>query len=256
MVEQLYRTWRLFVVALWLLLGCLLALVLLRVDMDKGYSSFQLKFVRWWAAQLLAILGVRLSVHGVMQTSSVWVANHVSWLDIIVLMAVAPSRFLSKEEVAYWPLIGWLARRAGTVFIRRGAGESEAVAQQLNRLVVLGDRVLFFPEGTSSSGAPLCFHARLFSFPLSLDVSVAPIALLYRDSHVIPRADLAYIGDQTFMQSLIHLLAQHDIVAEINFLPAISATNLTRKELAKATQLAVSSGWHAMVNNEFHLAQQ
>jgi 1-acyl-sn-glycerol-3-phosphate acyltransferase len=93
MIEQLYRAWRLFTVALWLLLGCFLALVLLRVDRHKGYSAFQLKFVRWWAAQLLAILGVRLSVHGVMQSSPVWVANHVSWLDIIVLMAVAPSRF-------------------------------------------------------------------------------------------------------------------------------------------------------------------
>jgi hypothetical protein len=70
------------------------------------------------------------------------------------------------------------------------------------------------------------------------------------------RGDATHRGGGSFTQSLVHLLAQRDIVAQINFLPAMSATNLTRKELANATQLAVSSGWHAMVNNEFHLAQQ
>jgi len=238
--------WRLFAVALWLIWGGLLALIFLKVDDQKGYASFQLSLVRWWSARLLAILGVRLSVQGALQHSSIWVANHISWLDIVVLMAIAPSRFLSKSEVANWPLIGWLAKRAGTVFIRRGSGESELVALQLKHLVELGDRVLFFPEGTSGGGEPLKFHARLFSLPVTLVSAVAPVALVYRDEKISPRADLAYVGEQTLMQSLTHLLAQPNLVAEVRLLPAIDAFDMSRKGLADAAHLSICTAWHEM----------
>lgn len=246
MNKALRVAWRLFAVAIWLLWAGLLALLLLRLNTQKGYSVFQIKLVRWWSGRLLVILGVRLSVSGQVQDAPIWVANHVSWLDIVVLMSIAPSRFLSKAEVAGWPLIGWLAQRAGTVFIRRGSGESELVAQRLKVLVQLGDRVLFFPEGTSSAGAPLKFHARLFSLPISLGQSVAPVALRYRDARYLSRSDLAYIGEQTFMQSLTYLLAQYDLVAEVRLLPAIAAIDKNRKDLADATYLSICSAWHEM----------
>ncbi len=247
MRTKLRVAWRLFAVACWLLWGGLLALALLRVDDQRGYSPFQVKLVRWWSARLLSILGVGLSVRGMLHFSPIWVSNHISWLDIVVLMAVSPCRFLSKSEVAHWPLIGWLAKRAGTVFIRRGGGESELVTQQLTQLVALGERVLFFPEGTSSAGAPLTFHARLFSLPISLAIPVAPVALVYRDDKVTVRADLAYIGEQTFMQSLRHLLAQEAIVAEVRLLPAIDSIGKSRKELAVATHLSIANVWHEML---------
>jgi 1-acyl-sn-glycerol-3-phosphate acyltransferase len=248
MNKALRVAWRLLAVAIWLLWGGLLALLLLRLNTQKGYSVFQLKLVRWWSGRLLVILGVRLSVSGQIQDAPIWVANHVSWLDIVVLMSIAPSRFLSKAEVAGWPLIGWLAQRAGTVFMRRGAGEVDAATAQLRHLVGLGDRVLFFPEGTSSASAPLKFHARLFSLPVSLSSSIAPVAVMYHDTLVKPRSDLAYIGEQTFVQSLTHLLAQEQLVAQVCLLPSIDALALSRNALADAAHTSISNAWHDMGN--------
>jgi 1-acyl-sn-glycerol-3-phosphate acyltransferase len=239
--------WRLCAVGIWLLWGAVLAALFVRIDAHHAYTPRQLGLVRWWSGKLLTMMGVRLSVRGQIQSAPVWVSNHISWLDIVVLMAVAPSRFLSKAEVASWPLIGWLAQRAGTVFIRRGNGETEVVVQQLKQLITLGDRVLFFPEGTSSVGEPLRFHARLFSLPIAMQVDVAPIALVYRDSDVCPREDLGYVGEQTFMQGLLHLLAQRDVVAEVNLLPQLITSELTRNALSQAAEQAVKSGWHELV---------
>lgn len=245
---KLRVAWRLLAVALWLFSGAFLALFFLRLDGQRAYAAFQLKLVRWWSNRLLRILGVSLSVRGQLQAAPVWVANHVSWLDILVLMAVSPSRFLSKAEVAGWPLIGWLAQRVGTVFIRRGSGETDATTHQLRQLIVLGDRVLFFPEGTSTAGSPVRFHARLFSLPLSMGVSVAPIALIYHDGQVMPRSDLAYIGEQSFMQNLLHLVAQQGIMAEVNLLPAIETEGLTRNQLAQQAEASVYAGWLEMTH--------
>jgi 1-acyl-sn-glycerol-3-phosphate acyltransferase len=253
MRQKLRVAWRLPAVGLWLVVGGLLALPLLRVNAHQAYSPLQLRLIRWWSHRLLAILGVRLSVHGQVQDAPVWVANHISWLDIIVLMTVAPSRFLSKAEVAHWPLIGWLARRAGTVFIRRGHGDSQLVVEQLKQLVSVGERVLFFPEGTSTAGEPQRFHARLFSLPLSLDAAVAPVALIYHDHQVGLRADLAYIGEQTFMQSLLHLLAQQQLVAAVSLLPAIDSQSLTRNVLAQMAETSVRHAWQAMRQSKTRL---
>lgn len=240
--------WRLVGVAVWLLWGVLLALLFLRLDANNAYTSFQRKLVSWWSARLLSILGVHLMVRGEMQDAPILVANHISWLDIVVLMSIAPSRFLSKDEVARWPLIGWLAQRAGTVFIRRGGGETDAAAQHLSRLIELRDRVLFFPEGTSTAGEPGRFHGRLFALPISLGVAVSPIALMYHDTKIKPRSDLAYIGEQTFIQSLTHLLSQEQLVAEVCLLPSIESFSLSRNALAESAQISISNVWREMVD--------
>lgn len=247
MQTQLRVAWRLLAVALWLLWGALLALLFLRLDANRSYSAFQRTLVRWWSVRLLIILGVSLSVRGQSQDAPIWVANHISWLDIIVLMAISPSRFLSKAEVAQWPLIGWLSQRAGTVFIRRGSGNTEQATSQLAQLIALGERVLFFPEGTSTAGEPTRFHARLFALPLALGASVAPIALMYHDTKTMPRSDLAYIGEQSFVQNLCHLLSQRGIVAEVNLLPAIECQSLSRNLFAQLTESSVHAGWLEML---------
>ncbi|MBK8184609.1 MAG: 1-acyl-sn-glycerol-3-phosphate acyltransferase [Candidatus Competibacteraceae bacterium] len=96
---------------------------------------------------------------------TLFVANHISWLDIFCIAAVCPTHFLAKRDVAAWPLFGWLCRRAGTAFIQRGRsdGATEAIEQLVWRLR-RGERVLVFPEGTSTIGESVRrFHPRLFS---------------------------------------------------------------------------------------------
>jgi 1-acyl-sn-glycerol-3-phosphate acyltransferase len=93
-----------------------------------------------------------------------WVSNHVSWTDIPLLGALQPLSFLSKAEVRDWPVAGWLAHKGGTQFIRRGAGDSSQVGQQLTRHLQQGHHLLIFPEGTTTDGLALrTFHGRLLS---------------------------------------------------------------------------------------------
>ncbi|MBF3247173.1 1-acyl-sn-glycerol-3-phosphate acyltransferase, partial [Pseudomonas aeruginosa] len=93
-----------------------------------------------------------------------WVANHVSWTDIPLLGALAPLTFLSKAEVRAWPLAGWLAEKAGTLFIRRGSGDSRLINQRLAEQLHRGRNLLIFPEGTTTNGESLrTFHGRLMA---------------------------------------------------------------------------------------------
>ena len=109
----------------------------------------------WINRVLLFALGVRVHVRGALapERPMVLVANHVSWLDIPVLAAIAPVRFVSKAEVGAWPVIGQLARLCRTVFIERGNhGAVGAKAGEVVDALDAGDLVIIFPEGTTSDG--------------------------------------------------------------------------------------------------------
>ncbi|KKL91149.1 hypothetical protein LCGC14_1897540, partial [marine sediment metagenome] len=101
----------------------------------------------------LVLLGVRLTTSGArLHGQGAVVANHSSWLDIFVLNAADRIYFVSKDEVAGWPGIGWLARATGTMFIRRDPREARRQRDQMTDRLRAGHRLLFFPEGTSTDG--------------------------------------------------------------------------------------------------------
>lgn len=235
--------WRLTWLGGWLAVGVFLALLRLRVRPDRAYTHAQQRLIAWWSRRLLSVLGVELSHQGQPVQGAVWVANHHSWLDIILVMAVSPARFLSKQEVARWPVIGWLAQRAGTVFIKRGQGETAQAMQNMARLVQAGDSVLFFPEGTTTEHAPKPFHARLFALPITLGVAVQPLCLSYHDAKG-RRNDIAYVGEQSFIANLWHLLQQEQLHAQITFLPAITVTaESARNQLAQQAHSMIEREW-------------
>jgi 1-acyl-sn-glycerol-3-phosphate acyltransferase len=243
MMSRWRAIWRLTLLVLWLLLGALLALVRLSVEPSRAYRVSERQLIAWWSRQLLAVLGVNLSYQGQPIQGAVWVANHHSWLDIVVVMALSPVRFLSKQEVADWPLIGWLAKRAGTLFLKRGQGETAQAMQQMSKLVQAGDSVLFFPEGTTTDHAPKAFHARLFALPIELGVSVQPLCLSYHDGQS-SRPDIAYVGDQSFMTNLWFLLKQHNIHAQLEFMSAIDVdANTSRNQLSQQTHSKIEHLW-------------
>lgn len=235
--------WRLTWLGVWLVVGVLLALLRLRVRPNCAYTQAQLGLIAWWSRRLLSVLGVELCHQGVPVQGAVWVANHHSWLDILVVMAVSPARFLSKQEVAHWPVIGWLAQRAGTVFLKRGQGETSQAMRQMANLLQAGDSVLFFPEGTTTDHAPKSFHARLFALPIELGVAVQPLCLSYQDEQGV-RHDVAYVGEQSFIANLWYVLKQTQLQAHIHFLPAIRVTADTRRNvLAQQAHAAVEQEW-------------
>eukprot|EP00611_Tribonema_gayanum_P028489 TRINITY_DN7336_c0_g1_i1.p2 TRINITY_DN7336_c0_g1~~TRINITY_DN7336_c0_g1_i1.p2 ORF type:complete len:239 (+),score=16.02 TRINITY_DN7336_c0_g1_i1:178-894(+) len=144
-----------------LLVGLLLA-VLVKLGGRGRYSRENLG--TWWHQVLLRILEVKVVVRGErLPGTRVMVANHISWLDIPVVGACEPTRFVSKAEVGEWPVIGWLADAYGTFYLRRGSGGTKQLIESIDEH--LGhDSIVFFPEGTTTDGSiVLKFQPRLFA---------------------------------------------------------------------------------------------
>ena len=223
------RLWRALRVALHLLAGVLEALWL-RAARDP-HRARVLRAKQRWCLRLLRILGVELRVHGALRGGPVFlVANHVSWLDIPVIAAARPCHFLSKAEVADWPVIGWLARAVGTLFIRRGGGESGRKAGEIRDHLELGRSILVFPEGTTSDGTAV---GRFFSplFAAAEDAAVQTVAVRYRDAEGRVDTELAFINDDEFHHHLWRLMGRERILVDLTFgvpVPAAAARERAR----------------------------
>lgn len=186
------------------------------------YRAWQRPLIRWWHGRLCRILNIEIRVQGEWsRRPALWVSNHVSWLDIPVLGAMFPVHFLSKAEVARWPLVGWLARVAGTLFIQRGAGDAGRVGDALVAHLQAGRSVLFFPEGTTTDGQRLKrFFHKLFAVAVVADKPVQPVLLSYRDASDRLHPLVPFVGDDTFLAHASDILrSHHRIVVEVQILP-------------------------------------
>ncbi|WP_455230332.1 lysophospholipid acyltransferase family protein [Geopseudomonas aromaticivorans] len=190
---------------------------------------------------LRAALPFTVQIHGRLpDTPVLWLANHVSWVDIAVLGALRPLSFLAKSEVGDWPLAGWLARQAGTLFIRRGAGDSLQLGRQLAEQLAEQRHLAIFPEGTSSDGsAVLRFHPRLLAAAVDSGAALQPVAIRYRrDGQRDPLAP--FIGDDELPAHLLRLFAADRATVEITLLEPIASTGLSRSELARRAHAAIA----------------
>lgn len=200
------------------------------------------RLTRWFLARLSRALPFRVSIAGQLpQTPMLWVSNHVSWTDIPLLGALQPLSFLSKAEVRTWPLAGWLAHKAGTLFIRRGAGNSSLVGQQLTRHLQRGRHLLIFPEGTTGDGLALrTFHGRLLASAIDSCVALQPVAIRYlRDGQ--PCSVAPFIGDDDLLSHLLRLLASRSGEVQIHLLPPIATQSRSRNELARHSQAVIAT---------------
>lgn len=205
--------------------------------------------IRRWSQALLRICGVTVHVHpkpgerSDMEASrALIVANHVSWLDIFVINAMDPCRFVAKADIRDWPLIGWLCERTGTIFISRGKlRDVRRIYQGLMQSLREGERVAFFPEGTTAAqGKLLPFHSNLFEAAIEAGVPIQPYALRYLtdDGAFHPAVD--YVGSTTFFQSLLIILKAAPIAAHITVLAPIPLAKEThRRELAADAQRVI-----------------
>jgi len=191
---------------------------------------------------LRAALPFAVQLHGKLPDApALWLANHVSWTDIAMLGALRPLSFLSKAEVADWPLAGWLARQAGTLFIRRGAGDSLDLGRQLAGHLAEQRHLAIFPEGTSSDGSTvLRFHPRLLAAAVDSGALLQPVAIRYRRAG--RRDPLApFIGDDELPAHLLRLFAAERATVEITLLEPIDCRALSRSELARRAHAAIAA---------------
>jgi len=199
-----------------------------------------------WSRRLLRLLGVELAAHGAtLERGSLLVANHVSWLDIFVVNAVTPSAFVSKSEVRGWPLIGWLAARNDTVFLRRGSrGHAKIVNAEIAALLEADINVAVFPEGTTSDGTQvLHFHAALLQPAIECQRPIQPLSLRYQGSDGHISVAPAYIGDMSLGQSILAIAAAPRLTARVEiFAPIPTDTGRHRREIAADARNAVIAG--------------
>jgi len=201
--------------------------------------------VQAWSAKALRRLGVELRIEGRPQPGGVLiVANHVSWLDITTLHAVAPQvRFVSKSAIAHWPLLGSLARAARTLFIEREKKrDALRVVHEVAAALKDGDTVGVFPEGTTGPGGTLLpFHANLLQAAIATGVPVQPVVLRYSEPGLPVSIAAQYIGDTTLVGSLLKVAGARGLVVHVAFLEAEPAGETERRRLAQAMQARIAA---------------
>ena len=203
--------------------------------------------IQRWSRQLVAICGVTMSLDASAQREAVSpaliVCNHISWLDIFVINTIHPCRFVAKSDIRSWPLIGWLCEHTGTIFIARGKQRDvRRIYAGLVKSIHDGERVAFFPEGTTApQGTVLPFHANLFEAAIEAEVPVQPYALRYVDADGRLHDSADFIGEMTFVESVIAIMKSGGMHAELIRLPAVPTEGAHRRELAAAARELVAT---------------
>jgi len=222
---------------------CLLSLLfpfLDRVQKDRR--------IQQWSKKLLKIFHIQMSVIGVeklLSTPHLLASNHISWLDIHVINAFKPVRFVAKSEVRGWPIFGWMAQQLGTVFIRRdSARHARQVVDQMAQ-VLKTESVCIFPEGTSTSGeSVLPFKPNLFESAILAHAPVFPLTIAYRSSSTGLRSDVpAFIGDMGLLESMSNVIGSRDIEVHLSLIEPYFTSNVSnsdRKVLALYCQEAIA----------------
>ena len=192
--------------------------------------------IRWWSAGLVRAMGLTLQVSGTPRPGpTLIVANHISWLDIAAIHAAAPhARFVSKADVLSWPLLGWLIRNAGTLFIERERKrDAVRVVHAVAAALKAGDTVAVFPEGTTGSGADLLpFHANLLQAAVATATPVQPVVLRFSDRRGPFSPAVAYVGDTTLLQSLWRVASAQGLAVSVELLPSVGTRHADRRALA------------------------
>ena len=172
-----------------------------------------------WVRVVLRVFGVTCSMVGPIPTDSLVVSNHLGYLDILVLITAHAAVFVSKQEIKQWPVFGWLARSAGTIFVeRRTRDDLPAVTAAMVEVLREGQSVVLFPEGTSSSGeGVLPFHAALFEAAVQARVPVTPVYLRYTTPQGQPEPKAYYWGDAILMPHILRLFGTKSVCAEVYF---------------------------------------
>ncbi|MFC4034366.1 lysophospholipid acyltransferase family protein [Streptomyces polygonati] len=175
------------------------------------------------------------------RTGTLVVANHISWLDALALLAVQPATLLAKREVGQWPVIGELVRRAGTRFIDRdGLRGLPDTVRELGALLRSGESVVVFPEGTtwcSAPGGP--FRRATFQAAIDAGAPVRPVTLSY-ECDGAPSTLPAYVGDGSFVASFRRVAAARGLSVRVTPHPALLPAGHDRRSLAALAYAAVS----------------
>lgn len=218
---RLFRfSWRSVLLMGWVGIG--LAIISLIFPWAKPH--WRQRIIQWWSNYLLRFCGVQVRYSGAAITAQpvLFVANHVSWLDVFVINRQRATAFVAKKEIRRWPVLGSLVAWSGTVFIDRTQRHAiKEVVVQIEQKLVLNQAVGLFPEGKTSDGLQVQpFHSSLFETAIRAQMDVQPVALrFYRGTERCTA--VAFVGSQTIIQNVWLVLTRPGVRIECEFLTVL-----------------------------------
>lgn len=204
-------------------------------------------FRRHWAQCVLRWLHVRPIASSAWpdpgEAGALLLANHISWLDVLVIQAHCPAHFVAKSEVGRWPLLGWLVRRSGTLLLQRERrSDARRVGQQIGSLLRQGQAVALFPQGTSTPATePVLFHAALLQCAIDVQAPVHPVVVYYQDAQGQRLAQADFVGDTGFITSLWRIVCTPCVDVSLTCLPALDNSHQSRRHMAQEAQQRVNA---------------
>lgn len=183
------------------------------------------KAIRQWMDEACDILGLKVTIEGAVpqHKGELYVANHVSWLDILAIASVTDCKFLSKATVRHWPVIGWFTASIGCLFIRRHNRRAfHKSLQRVKERLQDGENVCIFPEGTTSDGRQvLPFHSGLLQAAIDAEAAIQPMVLKYVSRDGSYEEHAPYYGRDVFLIHMLRLLGKRETHLTLSFLPAM-----------------------------------
>ncbi|MFK5893478.1 MAG: lysophospholipid acyltransferase family protein [Pseudomonadota bacterium] len=186
--------------------------------------------------KFLLLLNINIVFHGEpVQSPKMIVCNHVSWVDVVILISIYPGHFIAKSEIRSWPILGAMVCSAGTLFIKRGLrSEIKKLGQQIEQIIKNKSNVVFFPEGATGDGKQInTIYSGLFESAIIAGMDVQPMLVIYNDSSGYPSEKIPYVGEQHLLSSIWTVLGEKQITAHLFALESLSSKEYTRKEIGK-----------------------
>lgn len=206
-------------------------------------TSTRLRLKSSWSVALLDALGIEIDADLThVQSGALVVANHISWIDIYLINAVLPAAFVAKEEVRRWPVLGWLAAKNDTIFLRRGSrGHAQIINKEVATVLDKGQFVAVFPEGTTTDGRSILhFHSALIQPALAVGKPVLPVGISYWEIDGQRSDAPRYDGDISLGQCTAAILRRKRLIARLKTTPLLGQNGESRKQIASKAREAIA----------------
>ncbi len=202
------------------------------------------RYVQYFCRRLCDVFNIEVQVHGVIpREPALWVSNHISWLDVAVLGSGARIFFLAKAEIEKWPILGNLAKGGGTLFIKRGSGDSIRIREQITEFLKQDIPVLFFPEATTTDGARVKkVHGRLLGAAIEAQRPVQICVICYVNQNGELDMVAPFIGEMSFAEHVQRVLEMPRVTAHLMTLPTVAVTGHTVETLTREVEQQMRAG--------------
>ena len=202
------------------------------------------RYVQYFCRRLCDVFNIEVQVHGAIpREPALWVSNHISWLDVAVLGSGARIFFLAKAEVEKWPILGNLAKGGGTLFIKRGSGDSIRIREQITEFLKQDIPVLFFPEATTTDGTKVKkVHGRLLGAAIEAQRPVQICVICYVNQNGELDTVAPFIGEMSFAEHVQRVLEMPRVTAHLMTLPTVAVTGHTVETLTREVEQQMRAG--------------